>query len=112
MEKYRRSITKLTLCILLISFIPCLYNIYGIAANEGFIFKIHTLILLGLNILVYYTLGYFIKNPKYLFKGNIDDYGNYKAANPSKKMFNFTVDYYYIFRFISIATITYFTFQK
>ena len=90
MEKYRNPITKLTLCILFISFIPCIYNFYKIIIDTKYPFSIQALILPLLNITLYYVLGFLIKNPKYLFKGSVDEYGNYKEPDPTKKAFNFT----------------------
>ena len=112
MEKYRNHIIKLTLCILIISFIPCIYNFYNIAINTNYTFSIQTLLLPLLNIALYYVLSFLIKNPKYLFKGSVDEYGNYKDPDPTKKVFNFTLNYFYIFRLVSIIAITYLAFQK
>ena len=64
-----------------------------------------------LNISIYYLLSFFIRNPKYLFKRGIDNLGNYQEANPSKRGIDFWINYYYIFRLIAVAVLTYIAFQ-
>ena len=111
MGTVKTILTRLTLMLLFVSFIPFIINVYGIIKNTGITIKILTWFMPILNVCIFFLLSFFLKNPTYLFKGKVDDMGNYISPNPPKKILYFTIIYYFIFRLLLVALFTYLSFQ-
>ena len=105
MNRNIHIISKATLLVVLLTCIPLVYNLYCIFFKENADISILSILCPILNIFFYKLIGFFITKPSYLFKGQIDQNGNYMPPNPSTKQLINTLNYFYILRFVLISII-------